>query len=55
MRVTEQIDAMEVMAVDPVQYLVSPRILAGAIMNSSGISRRLIDTVAAELAKDANR
>ena len=32
MRVTEQIDAMEVMAVDPVQYLVSPRVLAGAVM-----------------------
>jgi len=32
MRVTEQIDAMEVMAVDPVQYLVSPRILASAVM-----------------------
>ncbi len=32
MRVTEQIDAMEVMAVDPVQYLVTPRIIAGAIM-----------------------
>jgi phospholipid/cholesterol/gamma-HCH transport system permease protein len=32
MRVTEQIDAMEVMAVDPVQYLVTPRIIAGAVM-----------------------
>lgn len=32
MRVSEQIDAMEVMAVDPVQYLVSPRIIAGAVM-----------------------
>ncbi len=32
MRVTEQIDAMEVMAVDPMQYLVFPRILAGAVM-----------------------
>lgn len=29
MRITEQIDAMEVMAVSPIQYLVSPRILAG--------------------------
>ncbi|MEY3014528.1 MAG: hypothetical protein RIT45_3263 [Pseudomonadota bacterium] len=28
MRVTEQIDALEVMAVDPVHYLVAPRILA---------------------------
>lgn len=32
MRVTEQIDAMEVMAVHPVQYLVSPRLLAGVLM-----------------------
>jgi len=29
MRITEQVDAMEVMAVSPMQYLVSPRILAG--------------------------
>ncbi len=32
MRVTEQIDALEVMAVNPVRYLVSPRLLAGALM-----------------------
>lgn len=32
MRVTEQIDAMEVMAVDPVHYLISPRILATTLM-----------------------
>ncbi len=32
MRVTEQIDALYVMAVNPVQYLVMPRILAGVIM-----------------------
>ena len=32
MRVTEQIDALEVMAVNPVQYLVTPRILAGILM-----------------------
>jgi phospholipid/cholesterol/gamma-HCH transport system permease protein len=32
MRVTEQIDAMEVMAVDPVQFLVAPRLLACTIM-----------------------
>jgi len=31
MQVTEQIDAMTVMAVNPVQYLVSPRLLAGVI------------------------
>lgn len=32
MRVTEQIDAMEVMAVNPIQYLVSPRVIASALM-----------------------
>ena len=31
MQVTEQIDALTVMAINPVQYLVSPRILAGVI------------------------
>ena len=32
MRVSEQIDAMEVMAVDPLQYLVVPRLWAGLLM-----------------------
>ena len=32
MRVTEQIDALTVMAVDPLKYLVVPRILAGVSM-----------------------
>jgi phospholipid/cholesterol/gamma-HCH transport system permease protein len=32
MRVTEQIDALRVMAVPPVQYLVAPRLLAGLVM-----------------------
>jgi phospholipid/cholesterol/gamma-HCH transport system permease protein len=32
MRVTEQIDALETLAYDPVAYLVVPRILAGTIM-----------------------
>ena len=32
MRVTEQIDALESMAVDPVHYLVAPRILACTLM-----------------------
>src|SRR3989304_4676747 len=32
MKVTEQIDAMEVMAVNPVQYLIVPRIVAGMIV-----------------------
>ncbi len=32
MRVTEQIDALEVMAIDPVKHLVLPRVVAGVIM-----------------------
>ncbi|HDQ45011.1 MAG TPA: ABC transporter permease [bacterium] len=32
MRVTEQIDALETLAIDPVHYLAAPRILAGFIM-----------------------
>jgi phospholipid/cholesterol/gamma-HCH transport system permease protein len=32
MRITEQIDALESMAVNPVQYLVLPRILAGMLV-----------------------
>ena len=32
MRVTEQIDALDVMAVNPVQYLVLPRVVAGMVM-----------------------
>jgi phospholipid/cholesterol/gamma-HCH transport system permease protein len=32
MRVTEQIDALETMAYDPVAYLVVPRVVAGIIM-----------------------
>lgn len=32
MRVTEQIDAMESMAVNPIQYLVVPRVLATTVM-----------------------
>lgn len=32
MRVTEQIDALVTMGVSPVQYLISPRLLAGATM-----------------------
>lgn len=31
MKITEQVDALEVMAVDPVTYLISPRLLAGII------------------------
>jgi len=32
MRVTEQLDAMETMAVSPIQYLVVPRVLASIVM-----------------------
>lgn len=32
MRVTEQVDALESMAIDPIQYLASPRVLASMIM-----------------------
>jgi phospholipid/cholesterol/gamma-HCH transport system permease protein len=32
MRISEQIDALEVMAVDPIEYLVAPRVLAGVFM-----------------------
>ncbi len=32
MRVTEQIDALESMAIDPTEYLVKPRLVAGAIV-----------------------
>ena len=32
MRITEQLDALEVMAVDPMEYLVAPRVAAGTLM-----------------------
>jgi phospholipid/cholesterol/gamma-HCH transport system permease protein len=32
MRVTEQIDALETLAIDPIRYLVTPRLVAGLIM-----------------------
>ncbi len=32
MRVTDQIDALATMAVNPIQYLVAPRVLAGVVM-----------------------
>ncbi|HUU47073.1 MAG TPA: ABC transporter permease, partial [Acidobacteriota bacterium] len=32
MRVTEQIDALEVMGIDPVRYLVLPRVVSGVVM-----------------------
>jgi len=32
MRVTEQVDALETMAVNPIQYLLVPRVIAGVVM-----------------------
>lgn len=32
MRITEQIDALDVMAINPIEYLVMPRVLAGVLM-----------------------
>ena len=32
MRVTEQIDALETLSINPVEYLITPRIIAGIIM-----------------------
>jgi phospholipid/cholesterol/gamma-HCH transport system permease protein len=32
MKVTEQIDALNVMAADPIKYLISPRIISGILM-----------------------
>lgn len=32
MRVTEQVDALETMAVNPIQYLLVPRVMAGLVM-----------------------
>lgn len=32
MRISEQIDALEVMAIDPIEYLVMPRVAAGVLM-----------------------
>jgi len=32
MRISEQIDALEIMAVDPIEYLVFPRVAAGLLM-----------------------
>jgi len=32
MRISEQIDALEVMAIDPIEFLVAPRVVAGLLM-----------------------
>src|ERR1700694_4881120 len=44
MRVTEQIDALETMAVDPLNYLVAPRIISAAI--SAPILTMLFNAIA---------
>lgn len=48
MRVTEQIDALEVMGVNPVEYLVMPRVIAGLLMTPLlGIMFGVASTLAA--------
>ncbi|MFZ9594570.1 MAG: MlaE family ABC transporter permease [Bdellovibrionia bacterium] len=48
MRISEQIDALEVMAIDPFEYLVAPRVAAGVlVMPILAIFFSLIGTVAA--------
>jgi phospholipid/cholesterol/gamma-HCH transport system permease protein len=32
MKISEQVDALEVMAVDPIEFLITPRIIAGTLM-----------------------
>jgi phospholipid/cholesterol/gamma-HCH transport system permease protein len=32
MKISEQVDALDVMAVDPIEFLVTPRIIAGTVM-----------------------
>jgi phospholipid/cholesterol/gamma-HCH transport system permease protein len=32
MKVTEQVDALETLAIDPIRYLVAPRLIAGIVM-----------------------
>jgi len=32
MQISEQVDALEVMAVDPIEFLITPRIIAGTLM-----------------------
>lgn len=48
MRITEQVDALEVMAVDSVEYLVAPRILAGlAVMPVLAVVFSVVGSIAA--------
>jgi phospholipid/cholesterol/gamma-HCH transport system permease protein len=56
MRVTEQVDALETMAVNPIQYLLVPRVLSGLIMvpvltmlfNTTGLVGAYLVTVVAK-------
>ena len=43
MRATDQIDAMEMMAVDPIAYVATPRFLAGADRDAAAVLRVLRD------------
>ncbi len=47
MRVTEQIDALETLAYDPLSYLVVPRVLAGLVMFPLVVGMAMIAGVAA--------
>lgn len=47
MRVTEQVDALETLAYDPIAYLVVPRVLAGTIMFPIVVGVAMIAGVAA--------
>jgi phospholipid/cholesterol/gamma-HCH transport system permease protein len=47
MRVTEQVDALETLAFDPLAYLVVPRVLAGTIMFPIVVGLAMVVGVAA--------
>lgn len=47
MKVTEQVDALETLAYDPLAYLVVPRVLAGAVMFPLVVGLAMIAGVAA--------
>lgn len=50
MRITEQIDALEVMAIDPVEYLVAPRVSAAILMMPIlGVFFAIVASLAASL------
>lgn len=50
MRITEQIDALEVMAIDPIEYLIAPRVAAGVLMMPIlGILFAIVGSISAAL------